>query len=114
MTDNADPILLIYSTFATLEEAKACGQALVERRLAACVNILPGMVSVYEWQGALDSDEEVVMIVKTRAGIVEETRSALAAIHPYDTPAILTLATEDVNAPYAGWLREQTMPGAAT
>jgi periplasmic divalent cation tolerance protein len=108
-----DPIRLIYSTFGSLDAAEKAGRALVERRLAACVNILPGMVSIYEWQGALDRDEEVVMITKTRAAIVDEARRALAEIHPYETPAILTLATEHVSAPYAAWLREQTAAKAA-
>lgn len=108
MSDDADPILLIYTTFGTLSDAETAGRALVERRLAACVNILPAMVSIYQWQGALERDEEVVMIVKTRRAIVEETRKALAAAHPYETPAIVTLPTAEVNVPYADWLREQT------
>lgn len=110
---DSDAIQLIYSTFATLADAEACGRALVQRRLAGCVNILPGMVSIYEWEGTLDRDEEVVMIVKTRTGIIDETRRALAELHPYDTPAILTLPTLEVNPPYASWLREQTTKTAA-
>ncbi len=108
MTEQEEPIILIYSTFGTLAEAESCGRILVQRRLAGCVNILPSMVSIYEWEGRLDRDEEVVMIVKTRAGIAEDARRALEELHPYDTPAIITLATEGVNATYAGWLRDQT------
>jgi periplasmic divalent cation tolerance protein len=108
MNAKSDAIVLIYSTFASVEDAERCGGALVEQRLAACVNILPAMVSIYEWNGKLGRDEEAVMIVKTRAAVVAETRAELARLHPYDTPAILTLATEDVNTPYASWLRQQT------
>lgn len=111
MSKTDDAILLLYSTFESLADAERCGRALVERRLAACVNILPAMVSIYEWRGDLGRDDEVVMLVKTRAGIVDETRGALDEMHPYDTPAILTFATTDVNPAYAEWLREQTGAG---
>lgn len=104
----ADRIVLIYSTFGSLQDAENCGRSLVERRLAGCINILPAMISIYEWEASLARDEEVVMIVKTRAGIVEETRRVLIEMHPYQTPAVLTLSAQDVNAPYAQWLREQT------
>lgn len=110
MTNTNDPIRLIYTTFATLADAEACGSALVERRLAACVNILPQMVSIYEWQGRLSREQEVVMIVKTRAGRLDAALAALRDLHPYETPALITLAPEDVNDPYADWLRRQTIP----
>lgn len=103
-----EAIVLIYTTFGSLEDAERCGRALVERRLAACVNILPRMVSIYEWQGELDRDEEVVMLVKTRGSMAETTRAALAEVHPYDTPAILTIPTAHVNEAYRDWLLEQT------
>lgn len=109
MRGESDPIVLIYSTFGSLADAERCGGALVEQRLAACVNILPTMVSIYEWEGKLDRDEEVVMVVKTRAQIVEKTRRALLEIHPYEVPAILTLPTQHVTEGYDSWLREQTL-----
>lgn len=108
MREKTDPIMLIYTTFENAVDAERCGRSLVEGRFAACVNILPGMISIYEWEGTPGRDEEVVMIVKTRAGMIDAARSELARLHPYDTPAILTLATEDVNPAYADWLRKQT------
>ncbi|WP_436636988.1 divalent-cation tolerance protein CutA [Microbaculum sp. FT89] len=108
MADRTEPIRLIYTTFGTLEDAEHCGGALVERRLAACVNILPRMVSIYEWQGELSRDDEVVMLVKTRAGRLAAALEALAELHPYEVPAMITLAPEAVNVPYADWLRGQT------
>ena len=59
--------VIVYTTWPTSVEAEAAGRILVERRLAACVNILPGMTSIYRWQGALERGEEAVMIIKTRA-----------------------------------------------
>ena len=63
--------VLVYTTYPSIVEAEKAGRALVERRLCACVNILPGMISHYRWQGAIERGEEVVMIVKTRASLAE-------------------------------------------
>jgi periplasmic divalent cation tolerance protein len=65
--ENADRPVLIYATFPTLEEAKRVGSTLVSQRLAACVNVFPGMISIYQWKGAQAEDNEVAMIIKTRA-----------------------------------------------
>ena len=66
---NAERAVFVYTTYPSLVEAERIGKALLERRLAACVNILPGMISHYWWQGAIERGEEVVMIVKTRASL---------------------------------------------
>jgi periplasmic divalent cation tolerance protein len=108
MAERDDPIRLIYTTFASAQDAETCGGALVEQGVAACVNILPEMVSVYAWQGEIRRDREAVMIVKTRAGRLADTLSALEQTHPYETPALIVLTPESVNAPYADWLRQQT------
>ncbi|MEJ8574522.1 divalent-cation tolerance protein CutA [Microbaculum marinum] len=108
MIDTDDPIRLIYSTFATIEDAERCGSALVTQKLAACVNILPRMISIYEWNAALSHEEEVVMIVKTRQAVLERALTALQDLHPYDTPALIVLDTVSVNPAYADWLRAQT------
>src|SRR5262249_2033342 len=73
--------VLVYTTYPSVVEAERAGRAIVERRLAACVNILPGMVSHYWWQGALERGEEVVMIFKTRASLAEKVRAAVKAGH---------------------------------
>lgn len=108
MIEQEDPVRLIYTTFATVEDAERCGGALVERRLAACVNIIPGMVSIYEWQGRLGREAEAVMIVKTRAAALPAAMDALRRMHPYETPALLVIAPEAVDPPFAAWIRDQT------
>lgn len=108
MSDPNDPLRLIYTTFATREDAERCGRALVERRLAACVNIFPGMTSIYEWRGSLACEAEVAMIVKTRLGIVQAAIEALGGLHPYDTPAIIVLDPETASRPFAAWVAAQT------
>jgi len=102
--------VFVYTTYPSLVEAEKAGQSLVDSRLAACVNILPGMVSIYRWQGAVERAEEVVMIVKTRASLAEAVRAAVKAAHPYDTPAIVVLPVESVDERYFAWILAETGP----
>jgi periplasmic divalent cation tolerance protein len=102
--------VFVYTTFPSVVEAEKAGHALVERRLAACVNILPGMVSVYRWQGVVERAEEAVMIVKTRASLAEAIRTSVKATHPYDTPAIVVLPVESVDDRYFAWIVDSTSP----
>jgi periplasmic divalent cation tolerance protein len=100
--------IFVYTTYPSLVEAERAGRALVERRLCACVNILPGMVSHYRWQGAVERGEEVVMIVKTRASLAERVSAAVKEMHSYTTPAILVIPIESVEQAYLGWLLGET------
>src|SRR5262245_21069890 len=102
--------VFVYTTFPSLVEAEQAGRALVERRLCACVNILPGMVSHYWWQGAIERGEEVVMIIKTRASLAERVSAAVKELHSYVTPAILVLSIESVDKGYLDWLMTETAP----
>src|SRR2546428_10846138 len=79
--------VFVYTTYPSVVEAERAGRAIVERRLAACVNILPGMISHYWWQGAIERAEEAVMIIKTRVSLAEAVRDAVKAMHSYTTPA---------------------------
>jgi periplasmic divalent cation tolerance protein len=105
--------IFVYTTYPSLVEAERAGRALVERHLCACVNILPGMISHYWWQGAVERGEEVVMIVKTRASLAEQVRAAVKDMHSYSTPAILTIPIEHVDQAYLDWLMAETAPAAA-
>ncbi|MEA2993492.1 MAG: periplasmic divalent cation tolerance protein [Alphaproteobacteria bacterium] len=100
--------VFVYTTYPSIVEAEQAGRALVEQRLAACVNILPGMVSLYRWEGAVERGEEVVMIIKTRASLAEDVRAAVKAGHSYTTPAILIVAIESVDQTYLAWLMAET------
>lgn len=93
--------VLVYTTYPSVVEA---GRAIVERRLAACFNILPGMVSHYWWHGALERGAEVVMICKTRASLAEKLRAAVKASHSYRTPSILVLPIEGGDPDYLAWI----------
>ena len=106
--------VFVYTTYPSLVEAERIGKAVLERRLAACVNILPGMISHYWWQGKIERGEEVVMIIKTRASLAEAVRAAVKELHAYDTPAILVLPIESGEAGYLNWLMAETEAGAAS
>jgi periplasmic divalent cation tolerance protein len=100
--------VFVYTTYPSIVEAEEAGRRLVERRLCACVNILPGMVSLYRWQGAVERADEVVMIIKTRAGLTETVRAAVKDMHSYTTPAILVLPIESVDPDYHAWIVAET------
>ena len=105
-----DRAVMLYTTFPSLVEAEKAGKALVEDQLAACVNILPSMISHYRWQGAVERAEETVMLIKSRASLAEAVRAAVKASHPYDTPAILVLPVESVDQTYFAWIMASTEP----
>jgi len=103
--------VFVYTTYPSIVEAEQAGRAIVERRIAACVNILPGMISHYRWQGAIERAEEVVMIIKTRASLAEAVRDAVKQMHSYTTPAVLFLPLEGGDLAYLDWLMNETREG---
>ena len=100
--------VLVYTTWPSIVEAEAAGRTIVERRLAACVNILPGMISHYWWEGKIERAEEAVMIVKTRASLAEPVSAAVKEMHSYTTPAIMVLSVETVDPAYHAWIVKET------
>ncbi|MCC7250285.1 divalent-cation tolerance protein CutA [Hyphomicrobium sp.] len=108
-----DKAVLVYSTFPTIEAAEAEGGALVEASLAACVNILPAMVSIYTWNGKRHRDDEVVMIIKTRRALAERVIAEVRGRHPYKNPALLILTVEGGSPPFLQWILDQTDADAA-
>jgi periplasmic divalent cation tolerance protein len=100
--------VLIYTTWPSAGEAEAAGRSLVEARLCACVNILPGMISVYSWQGKVERGEEAVMILKTRRELSPALMAAVKAVHPYDTPAIIELAVSAIDPRFGAWVAAET------
>jgi periplasmic divalent cation tolerance protein len=105
--------VFVYTTYPSIVEAERAGRAIVERRLAACVNILPGMISHYWWQGVLERGEEAVMIIKTRASLAEAVRAAVKESHSYTTPAILFLPLEGGDENYLNWIMTETEAAAS-
>jgi periplasmic divalent cation tolerance protein len=107
--ENGDLPALVYTTFARLEDAKRVGEALVAARLAACVNVFPGMISIFEWKGAREAANEVAMIIKTRGSLTEAVLAETKRLHPYELPALLVLPTEGGSPDYCAWIMGQTV-----
>jgi periplasmic divalent cation tolerance protein len=100
-----DDILVCLSTCPDPATAAAIAGALVDESLAACVNQLPGVRSTYRWQGAVHTDEEVLLVIKTTAGRFEALKARLLALHPYELPELVALSVTDGHAPYLDWVR---------
>lgn len=114
MQENDKPVL-VYSTFPSAEAAETVGRELVEQRLAACVNILPAMTSIYRWDDAITRDAEAVMLIKTRRSLAGRVMDAVKARHSYENPALLVLEVTDGAPDYLRWLLEGTVaPGSDT
>ncbi|MBW1816419.1 MAG: divalent-cation tolerance protein CutA [Deltaproteobacteria bacterium] len=104
---------MIYMTAGSPEEARAIGKALVSERLAACVNIIEGMNSLYWWKGEVQEDNEVVVIAKTRQSLVPELSERVKEIHGYDCPCVVALPITDGFQPFLDWIGEETKKGMA-
>jgi periplasmic divalent cation tolerance protein len=109
--ENDKPVL-VYSTFPSVEEAEAAGRALIEQQFAACVNILPGMVSVYCWQGQLERGTEAVMIIKTRSSMAERVLAEVRARHAYENPALLVIPVLGGSDDFLAWIMAGTQSPA--
>lgn len=103
MTDT----VVVLCTFANEEEALRIGSALVEARLAACVNLLPRIRSVYRWKGEIEYADEALLLVKTTQQGFPALRERIKKLHPYETPEIIAVPVIDGLADYLGWIREQ-------
>ena len=107
MHQNDKPVL-IYSTYPSAAEAERIGGALVDRGLAACVNILPGMTSIYVWDGKRQRDTETAMIIKTRARLADTAIAEARKLHPYSNPAFVVLPIDGGSTDFLRWIMEQT------
>ena len=101
----------VYMTCESSAEAESIGTVLVERRLAACVNILGGMRALCWWDGTVQKGEEVVLIAKTRTDLVDELTEAVKAMHGYDVPCVAAMDITGGNVDFLTWIREETKGG---
>ncbi len=100
-------IRVAWSTISGREAADALARALVEERVAACVNIVPNVTSVYRWQGQIETSEEFLLLVKTRADRVEKLRERLLDLHPYDVPEFVVFDVAEGSAGYLRWVASE-------
>lgn len=103
-----EPIALIVVTVPTLAVAEEMVTKLVEERLVACGNIVPGLTSIYRWKGNVERADELLVIFKTRAAMRAILERRITELHPYEVPEIVTIAPSAVSAAYAQWVCAET------
>lgn len=99
--------IVVLCTFPNEQDALRIGTALVEARLAACVNLVPGIRSIYWWKGEIEQADEILLLIKTTQQRFASLRDRLSALHPYDTPEIVALPLVDGLPDYLSWIRGQ-------
>lgn len=98
----------IYITCESDDQARAIGRSMVEERLAACANILPGMESVYWWQGKIETGRETVLILKSTSDLVPSLSERVKELHGSEVPCVVALPIDGGNADYLAWISQQT------
>lgn len=102
----SEPMLVVFCTFPDLEKAREVGGALVAKKLAACVSLLPGVESIYAWDGGIQNDSEVLAIFKLAGEVFEAFEQALKKLHPYDVPEIVAMEPSQISVEYLKWVGE--------
>lgn len=103
-----DQVLLVMTNMPDAASAHAMARALVEQNLAACVNCLPGVKSIYRWQGAIEEADEVTLLIKTGAARYAELEAAIKDSHPYQVPEIVALPVAGGLPAYLAWVTQET------
>ena len=101
-------VWLVLSTVGDRESAEQLGRSLVEERLIACANLLPGLHSIYRWEGAIQSEGEVLLVMKTNGAAVERLVARVEELHPYDVPEVVCLPAAQVADAYRRWVLTET------
>lgn len=103
-------VYVILVTAPSIEVARELARSLVAERLAACVNILPDLTSIYRWEGAIEEEAEVLMVVKTSVDQFDEVKARVQELHPYDEPEVLGLDVADGSHSYLKWVLDESLP----
>ena len=105
-----EAVHVVLVTAPDLAVGTELARRLVEEGLAACVNLVPGVRSIYRWQGAVQEDAEILLIAKTRAALVDALAARVRALHPYELPEVIALAVVAGSEPYLDWVRSAAEP----
>jgi periplasmic divalent cation tolerance protein len=104
-----DQAVVVFITAPSLEVGQKLAHTLVEEKLAACVNLLPPVQSIYSWEGEIQTEEEILLVVKTRAELFESRLvPAVKALHPYQVPEVIALPVTSGSQSYLDWIRAET------
>jgi periplasmic divalent cation tolerance protein len=107
MLDPADFVVVLV-TVPDVEIGARLGRALVEEQLAACVNLVPGLRSIYAWKGAVHDDAEVLCVLKSRRALFAPLRDRVLSLHPYEVPEVIALPLAEGSPAYLAWLAQGT------
>jgi len=99
--------VVVYTTCGNITEAEAIARTLIESRQAACVNVIPGLLSYYRWQGKVENDAELLLMIKTERGSVDAVRHTLEMLHSYDLPEMIVLPIIDGSPNYLEWMEQE-------
>jgi periplasmic divalent cation tolerance protein len=102
--------LIVMTSLPNLLAAQELGRKLLEKKLAACIQIQSGIQSLYYWEGKLCEEQEVLLSAKTSANLWDEIEAYILSEHPYDLPEVITLSPSQVNPAYAKWIKDETKP----
>jgi periplasmic divalent cation tolerance protein len=100
---------VVFTTCGSVEEARQIGREVVDQRLAACVNIVPRIESIYRWQGEVETGEEWLLIIKTTADALANLYDTVRKLHSYDVPECIALAVEDGSPAYLQWINDSVV-----
>lgn len=108
MGEKNSDIMVIYAPCPSVEVAKELAKAMLDARLVACVNLLPGMVSLYRWEGKMEESAEILLLAKTQASCLEPLKVMVESLHPYDEPALVVLPVQDGLDGFLAWVARET------
>jgi periplasmic divalent cation tolerance protein len=103
MTDK----IVVLSTCGSAEEAERIARALVEKRLAACVNVMPAVRSFYRWKGAIEDEQELLLVIKSSRGLFDQLRAEIERLHSYEVPEVIAVPVVDGSEGYLEWLERE-------
>ena len=104
--------VVVLSAIGTQADAEKVARTLVEERLAACVNVVPGVVSIYRWKGNVEQEPELLLVIKTLAERVDALKARLLELHPYELPEVVVIPIGGGHSAYLEWIAQQVMPSS--
>lgn len=109
MPEEPAELAIVLSTLGSEDAARVLARQLVDERLIACGNVVPGITSIYRWQGRVEESAEVLLVMKTRATLVERLCERVAQLHPYEVPELVALRPSQVADAYGQWVLHETI-----
>ncbi|CDE42895.1 cutA1 divalent ion tolerance protein [Clostridium sp. CAG:768] len=101
--------IIILSNTNSMDSAETIANFLVKEKLAACVNIVPKIKSIYTWQNKIEKEEEVLMLIKTKQSLFNQVKEKITLLHPYEVPEIISIDIKDGNKNYIDWIKNNTL-----